>query len=192
MIACWLGYQRKRVRHCPIREIPVVTELAALLHASTRQQGLRIGCERTFSFVLDASPDTHDDYRRKRVDIPIGPAMGAATHAIEVKVPGKIECSGSRPWAEYRHRLTWLMQQNSSTKLRPALTTVSALPRGWLSDVGRALRTEQQLPYGTIFQVRWFFRALPLLPRIEGESGWLHSFEARAWCCWSRPAGADF
>lgn len=58
-IAYWLGYQRKRFRHYPIREIAVATELAALLHAPAQRQGLRIECERTFPLVLDVPPGVH-------------------------------------------------------------------------------------------------------------------------------------
>jgi hypothetical protein len=32
-VAYWLGFQHKRFRHYPIREIAVVTELTALLYA---------------------------------------------------------------------------------------------------------------------------------------------------------------
>lgn len=177
-IAVWLGYQRKRCRHYPMWDIPVMTELAALLRAPAQRQGLRIKCERTGPLVLDVSPDTISGYCQKRVDIDTGPAVGAVATAIEV-VPGNLECSGSPPWAEYLHRLTWLMLQNSLIKMRLVLITKSVLPSGWLCNAGRALRVEQQLPYGTIFRTRWIFRALPLWPRIDGESGRLHSFEAR-------------
>lgn len=170
-VAYWLGYQRKRFRHYPIREIAVVTELAALLHARAQRQGLRIECERTFPLVLDRAPDAMPDFRQKRVDIAIGPATGGATLAIEVKVPGTIDAQGMPSWAEDLHRLAWLKQQNPHIEVRLALVTESALPAGWLSDSGRALRTEQQLPDGTFFRARRVFRALPLLPKVEGENG---------------------
>lgn len=170
-IAYWLGYQRKRFRHYPIREIAVVTELAALLHAPAQRQGLRIECERAFPLVLDMPPGAMPAFRQKRVDIAIGPATGTATHALEVKVPGKIDAQGMPSWAVDLHRLVWLKQQNPHIEVRLALVTESALPAGWLSDSGRALRTEQQLPDGTLYRVRRVFRALPLLPKVEGENG---------------------
>jgi len=170
-ISYWLGYQRKRFRHYPIREIAVVTELAALLHAPAARQRLRIECERAFPLVLGAAPDAIPDYRQKRVDIAAGPASGSATHVIEVKVPGKIECHGTPSCAEDLHRLTWLKQQKPSVEVRLALVTESAIPPGWLSDSGRVLRTEQKLLDGAVFRVRRVFRALPLLPKFDGENG---------------------
>lgn len=170
-IAYWVGYQRKRFRHYPIREIAVVTELAALLHAPAKNQGLRIECERTFPLVLDVAPSTISVFRQRRVDIAIGRITGAATHAVEVKVLGRIETRNSSSWAEDLHRLAWLKQQNPSIEVRLALITESSLPSAWLADSGRALRTEQQLPDGTLFRVRRVFRALPVLPKVDGNSG---------------------
>ena len=80
--AYWLGYQRKRFRHYPIREIAVVTELTALLHAPAHRQGLRIECERTFPCVLGCLPDTLPEYLQKCVDIAIGTVSRPATYAL--------------------------------------------------------------------------------------------------------------
>ena len=169
--AFWLGYQRKRFRHYPIREIAVVTELAALLHAPAHRQRLRIECERTFPLVLDREPSSIPDYRQKRVDIAIGPVSSPATYALEVKVPGKIELKVLPPWAEDLHRLAWLKQQNPALETRLVLVTESPLPRAWLTETGRAIRTEQLLTDGTTYRIRRVFRALPLLPKVEGENG---------------------
>lgn len=170
-VAYWLGYQRKRFRHYPIREIAVVTELAALLHAPARRQGLRIECERAFPLVLDVPAASIPDFRQKRVDIAIGPAAGAAALVLEVKVPEKIEIKALPPWADDLHRLTWLKQQNRNIDARLALITESALPAAWVSESGRALRAEQELADGTLYRIRRVFRALPLLPKVEDKSG---------------------
>lgn len=170
-VAYWLGYQRKRFRHYPIREIAVVTELAALLHARAQRQGLRIECERAFPLVLDVPAASIPDFRQKRVDIAIGLVTGGATHVLEVKVPEKIDIKALPPWADDLHRLEWLKQQKPSIEVRLALITESALPAGWLSDSGRALRADQELADGTLYRVRRVFRALPLLPKVEGENG---------------------
>jgi len=170
-MAYWLGYQRKRFRHYPIREIAVVTELAALLHAPAHRQRLRIECERTFPCVLGCLSDTFPEYRQKRVDIAIGPVSSAVTYALEVKVPGKIDIKVLPPWAEDLHRLAWLKQQNPALETRLVLVTESPLPRAWLTETGRAIRTEQLLTDGTTYRIRRVFRALPLLPKVEGENG---------------------
>jgi hypothetical protein len=116
-------------------------------------------------------PDSIPDYRQKRVDIAIALTTGAVTYELEVKVPGEIDAEGTPPWAGDLHCLAWLKQNNPSIEVWLALITESALPAGWLSDYGRALRADQQLADGTLFRVRRVFRALPLLPKMEGENG---------------------
>ena len=169
-MAFWLGYQRKRFRNYPIREIAVVTELTALLHAPAKSKALRNECERTFPLVLDREPSSIPDYRQKRVDIAIGPVSSAAAYALEVKVPGKIDIKVLPPWAEDLHRLAWLKQQNPALETRLVLVTESPLPRVWLTETGRAIRTEQLLTDGTSYRIRRVFRGLPLLPKVEGEN----------------------
>lgn len=170
-IAYWLGYQRKRFRHYPVREIAVVTELAALLHAPARGKGLRIECELTFPLVLDVPAKSIPDYRQKRVDIAIVAESGPARFALEVKVIDKIISSTSKAWVDDLRRLAWLQKKNPLIATRIVLVTESALPAAWLSDSGRAIRCEQTLEDGTVFQVRRIFRALPLLPKIDGGNG---------------------
>jgi hypothetical protein len=170
-IAYWLGYQRKRFRHYPIREIAVATELAALLHAPAQRQGLRIECERTFPLVLDVPPGSIPDDQQKRVDIAITPEKGPARYAIEVKVVDRIVCSASQLWVGDLKRLALLQQQNTSLAVRLALVTESSLPAAWLTDSGRAIRREQVLNDGFSFQIRRIFRALPLLPSVDVEKG---------------------
>ena len=171
-LAYWLGYQRKRFRHYPIREIAVVTELAALLHTSTQRRGWRIECETTFPKVLNLSnPDSISSDRQKRVDISIGPDKAAAIFAIEIKVPQKVTTSGTPAWAEDLHRLARLKQHNALLEVRLALVTESALPSTWFSAAGKAVRMEQSLSDGTKFKLRRIFRALPLLPFVDGETG---------------------
>lgn len=170
-IAFWIGYQRKRFRHYPIREIAVVTELAALLHAPAQRQGMRIECERTFPLVLNLPPESIPDYRQKRVDIAIGENDSPARYAIEVKVLDKVVSTASSAWVEDLRRLSWLRQKGPSIETRLALVTESALPSAWLSNSGRAIRIEQTLEDGTAFQIRRIFRALPLLPKLNEAPG---------------------
>lgn len=111
-IGFWLGYQRKRFRHCPIREIAVVTEWAVLLHTPAQRQGMRIECERTFPLVLDVPPESIPDYRQKRVDIAIGDKDSLTRYAIEVKVLDKITCADNQTWVNDLGRLAWLREKN--------------------------------------------------------------------------------
>ncbi len=170
-IAYWLGYQRKRFRHYPIREIAVVTELAALLHVPAQRKKFRVECEKTFPMVLNVPAPSIPDYRQKRVDIAIGTANGPTRYTIEVKVTDKITHSATQGWTNDLRRLGWLQRQDASIATRLALITEKALPYAWLTDSGRAIRREQLLDDGSAFQVRRIFRALPLLPQIDQVKG---------------------
>lgn len=72
------GLPAQAFPHYSIREIAVVSELAAFLHAPAQRQGLRIECERAFPLALDVPATSIPEFRQEHVDITIGPLMRVA------------------------------------------------------------------------------------------------------------------
>ena len=173
-LAYWHGYQTRRFRHYPIREIAVVSELAALLHGLARSRSLYLECEKTFPEILDRLPARVDAlYRQKRVDIALAKNdydHPRTTHVMEVKVARDFGTVTRQALCQDLIRLRWLMTQSSTLAVRLLILTDQPLPKDWLTDSGRSVRSAQRMGTdGPDFHIRRVLRALPCLPKRDGS-----------------------
>jgi len=173
-LAYWMGYQGIRFARHPVREIAVTTELACLLDGPARGKGLRVDCEKTFSRIVGERLHVPDEYRRNRVDLAlVGKDQALVQLAMEVKViNGKVPFRRNEGWHEDLKRLSWLKSQRADLETRLVILTKQPLPKEWLTDKLRAVRTLQYYPsHGVGFKVKRVLRALPYLPGLdEGQN----------------------
>jgi hypothetical protein len=167
----WIGYQKYRYRHYPIRELAITTELAALLYTSSQSKGLRVECEKTFPSILGYTPKAAEKYVRCHADLSVSDNKGSVQYVLEIKIErNKLTMSGKQRWCADLERLSWLKQQNKSLEVGLLLCTFGSLPSEFVSKSGRASRKILGFEKGKQkFKIRRIYKAFDTLRNLNPQ-----------------------
>lgn len=167
----WIGYQKYRYRHYPIRELAITTELAALLYTATQSKGLRVECEKSFPSILGWVPKNAGKYARCHADLSISDSHESVKYVLEIKIErNKLTMSGKQRWCADLERLSWLKRQNKDLEVGLLLCTFGSLPSEFVSKSGRASRKTLDFGKGSQkFKIRRIYKAFDTLRNLNPQ-----------------------